>query len=133
MGDLYGALNDGDISCACETWSTKADLQVSLPNFNSIVSPAVKENFFGRAKGGLLLAFNSGIYDVENLSINNNYIFVKVRSNFICTVVGLIYVPSNVEMSIFLDDIDLTLNNVCKKYPGIPLVVGVILMLEYLI
>lgn len=105
----------------------ESTIEAVFCKFKSIVSCAVKDNNFGWAKGGILLAYNLDVYEAELLAMSSNFIFVKIRyivSNFNCSVLGLVYIPSDADMINLLDNINVSLNFIGSKYPRLPLVVG---------
>lgn len=67
---------------------------------------------------------SSKVYETDILKINNNFIFMKVKSNFNCFILSVMYVPSDVDIVEFLDEINVSFNHICSRYPGLPWVVG---------
>lgn len=86
-----------------------------LPDFDTVVSPAVRCSVHGRAKGGLFIALNSKFYKVKKLSIDLNHIFVRIQSNNEIFILGLIYFPPDNDFKDFFDGLNLTLSLITEK------------------
>lgn len=127
MIDLKEDVSSHDIVCECETWSESEILQpFNSSIFKCVLSPARRAHVYGRAMGGLLLAYNIKLFSCTIISISHCMIFVKFisfsdHSQFI---VGLVYVAPDEDFDKFSDDFNTTINKIFIDFSDFPLFVG---------
>lgn len=94
VAEIQDQFKTQDIVCLCETWNESL-VSNSLfgSDFKLIQAPATRSHKYGRAKGGLLIAYNSNFYIFSVLFASYNQIFVKVnfRFNEFCFFVFTLY------------------------------------------
>lgn len=94
--------------------------------FDVLYCPATKTAARGRAKGGVLVAFNQNRYNKEIIGSAENCIIVKLlnRETKFEFIVSTVYISPNSDLDVYLSNFEDLVDQVIIKYPNIPFYIG---------
>lgn len=142
ISDILNLLQDEDVLCLTETWSTHETLYLPRAKLSSSITiPATTPAGPGRPSGGLAVFFNPCIYTPLFITRRKNILSVKLKHRIFTFILICVYVPpkktkkknqneSNIsdiqdyEFENFLTDLDNLLLNFNHTEPDTLVVIG---------
>ena len=101
--NIFSLYDANTIICLCEMWVSEPAL-LMLKSSNIIFQPAIKQNLFGRASGGLIIISHNNL-EVTRIYVSPTFIFARV--NFLDNdfILRLIYFPPNDQFDIYISNL----------------------------
>lgn len=129
VADLIPVFNNIDIFCLCETWSVYDPSLIFKRHFvgyEIVFCPAIKTATRGRARGGILVAFNNSKFTCEIINKELDYIIIKFVSKdskfefIVCSV----YISPTRNIDDFLSKFEELIDQIILNYPTTPIYIG---------